>query len=259
METESQFSKVKYSHSFLLNTKSSSSAEAIYYLPGGRASNQCMCRPQASSNRCPDHILLTPGCSLPSTMLLLGGEISNGDSVAEEETYSLLLARTEEPLTTQHHRQFSRSFISSEPLGVQRNLFFQTLICPLWSVMLVCIAWKSPYFTGEAPLCSAFHFMRLLSSTGGMRKRLVRDILGEAEESARKISMDQSVLVFQDPGSVIYYYRTDYSRTQWLKNNYFARTLFYGSGIWARAHWDGLFTFHVSVPWDCPPKTEGSR
>ena len=44
----------------------------------------------------------------PQPRFSLGAvRISSGDSVAEEETCSLLLARTEESLTTQHHRQFS--------------------------------------------------------------------------------------------------------------------------------------------------------
>lgn len=93
---------------FFLN-KSSSSAEAIYCLPGGWASNQCTCRPQRVIKRMSrphsSHPRLLP--SPQPCFSLEAVRISNGDSVTEEETCSLLLARTEEPLTTQHHRQFS--------------------------------------------------------------------------------------------------------------------------------------------------------
>lgn len=160
-----------------------------------------MCRPQSVIKQMSETTFFLTPRLLPSPLpcFSLGSvRISNGDEVAEEETCSLLLARTEEP----HHsapQAILRSFISSEPLGVQRNLFFQALICPLWSVMLVCIAWRH---TSE-PLCSAFHFMRLLFFYRRDEKKLVRDVLGEAEKLLGKISMDQSVLIFS--GSWISY------------------------------------------------------
>ena len=124
--------------------------------------------------------------------------------------------------------------------------------------MLLCISWKSPYFTGEAPLYSAFHFTSPLFFYRRDEKRLVKDVLGEAEKLLGKFLWINQYLFFQGPGSVIYYYRTDYSRTQWLKNNYFIAHCFmvqeFGQGS---VGW--LIYIPHGITWDCPPRTEGSK
>lgn len=56
--------------------------------------------------------------------------------------------------------------------------------------------------------------MRLLFFYRRDEKKLVRDVLREAEKLLGKYLWINQYLFFQDPGSVIYYYRTDYSRTQ---------------------------------------------
>ena len=119
----------------------------------------------------------------PSTTLLLGGceDLQWGQCSRRRDLFSAL----SKDWRISHHsapQAVFRTFISSEPQGVKRNLFFQKWICPLWPVMLLCIAWKSPCFTGEASLYSAFHFMSLLFFYRRDEKNLVRDVLGEAEK-----------------------------------------------------------------------------
>ena len=92
----------------------------------------------------PNQVLLTLQPShIPSATLLLGFvRISTGDSVAEEDTSSLLFAKTEDTLPPQgSHRQFPALSSAQVLWKRKRDFFFQNMVGPLWSVMCTFLLW----------------------------------------------------------------------------------------------------------------------